>query len=284
MVFPFTGARGRKARAGFFLGAAFLVGTAPAADGKEASPCDIRYASDGAIQWTCHKLARNESLESLFGERWQDVARFNRIDRRHALPGVGLKIPERLEDVEDFAPVPAELAYDFPDEDPKYILIDLTEQYLGAYEKGRLVFSSPITSGKSRYITPPGEYRIDAYSGRHESSLYKIEGTDLPYPMHYALRFLVNEREVEYWIHGRDMPGYPASHGCVGLYDEDMQKEYFGEPEYPLMDTARKLYEWAIGPHRVEDGIHYLKKGPRMLIIGEPPDGIDHSPNMAPGP
>lgn len=270
--------------AGFILEASLLAAAAPATAGEQPSPCDIVHPSDADILWNCHKLKSNESLENLFGERWQDVARFNRIDRRHALPGTRLKIPERLEDIEEFSPVPTELEYDFTEEAPKYVLIDLTEQYLAAYEKGQLVFSSPITSGKSDYITPPGEYRIDAYSGKHESSLYKIEDTDIPYPMHYALRFLVSEERVEYWIHGRDMPGYPASHGCVGLYDEDMQKEYFGEPEYPLMDTARKLYEWATGPHRDEDGIHYLKKGPRVLIIGEPPGGIDHSPNMAPGP
>ena len=34
----------------------------------------------------------------------------------------------------------------------------------------------------------------------------------------------MNREGVSYWIHGRDMPGYPASHGCIGLYDESMQK------------------------------------------------------------
>lgn len=286
MMMPSGETMRRVFSTGLVLSIIFCFAAAFAAEGeKKHSPCEISYPSDVLIPWTCHRLKKNESLESLFGDRWQSVARFNRIDRRHALPGTRLKTPVRLEDVENFAPVPAELAYEASDKDPKFILIDLTEQFLGAYENGVLIFSSPIASGKSDFITPPGEFRIDAYSGRHESSLYTIEDKDIPYPMHYGLRFLVNEEGIEYWIHGRDMPGYPASHGCIGLYDEDTQKEYYDFPDYPLMDTARKLFEWAIPPnHDVDGKLHPLKSGPRVLIVGEPPGGADGPPNMAPGP
>jgi len=50
------------------------------------------------------------------------------------------------------------------------------------------------------------------------------------------------------------------------------------------MDTARKLYEWAISPNYDDGGFRTLEKGPRVLIIGEPPGGMNGSPNMAPGP
>ena len=102
--------------------------------------------------------------------------------------------------------------------------------------------------------------------------------------MHYGLRFLVDENEISYWIHGRDMAGYPASHGCVGLYDEDMQKEFYGFPEYPLMDTARKLYQWAIAPNHDDGEFHHFQNGPRVLVTGEPPGEMNPPPNIAPGP
>jgi hypothetical protein len=102
--------------------------------------------------------------------------------------------------------------------------------------------------------------------------------------MHFALRFLTANDGVSYWIHGRDLPGYPASHGCVGLYDEDMQKEFYGFPEYPLVNSARKLYEWAIAPHDDDGDVQTLKNGPKVLIIGEPPGGAGSFSNPAPGP
>jgi len=30
-----------------------------------------------------------------------------------------------------------------------------------------------------------------------------------------TLRFHVNREGISYWIHGRDIPCYPASHGCA---------------------------------------------------------------------
>lgn len=260
----------------------FVATSAFATEEISVSPCVVHYPSNDTIEWECMTISRNDSLESLFGDRWQDVARFNRIDRRHAAPGTRLKVPVKLQDIEGFAPVPLEIQTLVQEQ--KTILIDLTEQFLGAYENGRLIFSAPITSGRSDYITPPGEFRITAFSRNHVSSLYDMEERGVPYPMHYGLRFMVNEEQVAYWIHGRDLPGYPASHGCVGLYDEEMQKEYYGGPDYPLLESAKKLYEWAIHPRRDDGRLHYLKNGPLVLIIGTPPGGISDPSNPAPGP
>ena len=64
---------------------------------RHRSPCATRYPSDQTIEWECRTLQRGESLEKLFGEQWTDVARFNRIDRRHAVPGVAVKVPRSLD-------------------------------------------------------------------------------------------------------------------------------------------------------------------------------------------
>jgi L,D-transpeptidase-like protein len=257
-------------QAGLLLCALLVVHPAAnAATKKRVSPCKISYPSDDKFEWKCYRLKRKETLEGLFGERWQDVARFNRIDRRHAWPGATLKVPLRLDDIKDFTPLPAE--YPAAANKEKFILVDLSEQFLGAYEHGRLVFSFPIASGDSKFKTPTGEFLVTAFSRNHVSSLFKIEKTRIPYPMHYALRFLINRRGIAFWIHGRDLPGYPASHGCVGLYDEEMQKKDYNNPEYPLLDAAKKLYEWAIAGTPDEGNLHTLKNGPKVLIVGESP-------------
>jgi hypothetical protein len=236
---------------------------------KHRGPCEIHYPSDATLEWDCRVILSGESLETIFGEYWIEGARFNRIDRRHAHSGVSIKVPRRLEDLAHFTPLP--LVYPPGELNEKFILIDLTEQYLGAYEFGALRFATPIASGNGPNETPTGAFRVTAAHLQHQSGLYTIEGTDRPYPMDYALQFHVNREGVSYWIHGRDMPGYPASHGCIGLYDESMQKEQYGAPKDPELNDARKLFVWVLGGETDEERVFPLPHGPRIHIIGQAP-------------
>ncbi|HUI44424.1 MAG TPA: L,D-transpeptidase [Nitrospirota bacterium] len=159
--------------------------------------------------------------------------------------------------------------------DAKRILVDLSEQFLGAYEYGQLMFSGPVAAGTKKNTTPVGEFRITGYSKMHKSSLYQIEHTTEPYPMSYGLRFYINREGGSYWIHGRDLPGYPASHGCIGLYDEEMQHDYYKYPEKPMLEDARKLFAWAIPSPADRGGEYDVRTGPKVLII-------DHEPRSGP--
>jgi hypothetical protein len=264
----------------------YLLCTAPieAAQIKVKSLCDIHYPSDARIEWDCLKLKWTDTPQKLFGEQWQNVLLFNRLDRRHFIGGRSIKVPKRLEDVKDFSPLPAE----FPDavKEEKFILVDQSEMFLGAYEYGKLVFSYPVAVGIEGHRVPNGEFRIDAVDRSHTSNLYTIVEIGRRYPMHYGLRFYV-DKSVEgwpsYWIHGRDVPGNPASHGCIGLYDEEMQNDYYSaydrkvnRPYYheltkPFLTAAKKLYLWVIGSHKDSGKFHNISYGPRVLIIGTPP-------------
>jgi hypothetical protein len=235
--------------------------------------CKIHYPSDAGIAWTCHRIGRHDTLTGLFGSDWQDVLRFNRIDRRHIYPGVRIKVPRELQQVHDFTPMPR--VYPPAADDSKFLLINLTEQFLGAYDFGKLVMSFPITSGRNAVPalrTPVGLFKVTAYDRLHSSSLYTLPKSSTPYPMHYALRFLITSQWAAVWIHGRDVPGYAASHGCIGLYDEQMQQQYYGYPPEPVLEDARALYEWAIAPHPDDGHFHELVDGPPVLIIGQAPD------------
>jgi lipoprotein-anchoring transpeptidase ErfK/SrfK len=242
---------------------------APAAPQQRLSPCAVVHPSDAKVTWSCRRLKRGETLRSVFGDRWIDGARFNRIDRRHTGAGTELKVPARLDDIADFTAMPR--TYADAERIPRLIVIDLAEQFLGAYEHGRLVFSGPVTTGYEGQETPAGEFTITATDPARRSSLYTIEGTTTPYPMNSALRFHVDADGVAYWIHGRDLPGYPASHGCIGLYDERMQKETYGRPADPLLDDARVLYRWVVGARPDDTGVRGLTDGPSVRIIGRAP-------------
>jgi lipoprotein-anchoring transpeptidase ErfK/SrfK len=236
---------------------------------KITNLCRVVHPGDAAVAWDCRRIRKGETPEALFGDRWLDVLRFNRIDRRHLTAGVSIRVPRNLDDIEDFSPLPD--TYPPAAQDEKFILVDLTEQFLGAYEYGEMVFSFPVASGNRKNRTPVGDFRITAFNRRHRSSLYKIEKTNIPYPMHYALLFFSNERGVRFWIHGRDLPGFPASHGCIGLYDEEMQQKYYRFPQQLELQDSRTLYEWVIGAAEDDGTFTRLKNGPRVRIIGRPP-------------
>lgn len=236
---------------------------------KLQSLCELHHPSDYLYEWNCVKLTAKDTPARVFGKFWQEGLRFNRLDRRHFLAGMSVKVPKRVEDLSGFNPMPP--FYYEAAQEPKLILIDQNEMFLGAYEYGLLVLSTPVAVGVEEHRLRNGTYRVDAVDPVHESSLYPVEGTDRPYPMHYGLRFHIDKRQdgwTSYWIHGRDLPGYPASHGCIGLYDEEMQLQYYGEPAKPLLMDAKKLYQWVVGPS--DTGGMQKFRGPVVIIMGEP--------------
>ncbi len=200
------------------------------------------YTDKDGVKWQYTVLKKNYNLENLFGEYWIDVLKFNRIDRNHLWPGAKLKVPLNLVGIKDYTPMPK--FYPPAESYGKYVLISLKDQFLGCYEYGNLKQSFPIASGKPGHGTPVGNFKILAHHRDHRSSRYTIENTNVPYPMTWAIKFYISKKRIAYWIHGRDMPGYPASHGCVGLYDEEMQKKYYGAPKNPVLIDAKKFYLW----------------------------------------
>jgi len=253
----------------------------PAATSEPAASCQdkaredltrVEYPSQASVKWNPRFILPQDSLEKLFGADWIDVARFNRIDRRHVYPGMTIKVPKNMEQLRDYSPLPP--VYGPAKYHEKYILISLAEQWLGAYEYGKLKFSMPAATGSDDHKSPSGLFRIDARHRTHTSSLYKTEDQEAQYPMDYAIRFHVGEDDVSYWIHARDLPGRPASHGCIGLFDEAMQKRVYGIPEKPVLLDAEKLYTWAVGEDEYEDDtgeLELLEDGPVVEVTGDNP-------------
>ncbi len=232
----------------------------------------VEYPSLAAIPWQARFVRPQDTLEKMFGKDWVYVAAFNRIDRRHVYPGMTIKVPEDMARIRDYTPLPA--FYEPARGHEKYILIDQTEQWLGAYEYGRLKFSMPAATGMDGHNTPNGVFQVDARDKNHTSSLYKTEDQEEQYPMDNAIRFHVGEDNVSYWIHARDLPGRPASHGCVGVYDEAMQNREYGIPEEPVLLGAEKLYNWAVGEEDYEDdsgALELLEDGPIVEVRGANP-------------
>ncbi len=135
------------------------------------------YQSQIKFGFSYKTIKKGDSLFGLFKNHWETVARFNRIDEKHLIIGMKIKVPDNLETVKNYSPMPEFL--EKAKEHKKYVLADLEEQFLGAYENGNLVFSTPISSavqncldengrGKICY-TPEGEFKTMAFHRDHQS-------------------------------------------------------------------------------------------------------------------
>lgn len=173
---------------------------------------------------TGHIVTRQEYLDarrdkkdifaSLFGEQAANVARFNRLDPRLVYPGRKLRVPE-MPVGETYSPLPVE--YPAVSAQEQFILIVLDRQFLGLYECGKLVASYPISSGKPGFRTLRGDSRVTRKCQDCKSSIYPEPDGGAPMP--WALQF----RYSSYWMHGGDLPGWAASHGCVRLFVKDAE-------------------------------------------------------------
>jgi L,D-transpeptidase catalytic domain len=90
---------------------------------------------------------------------------------------------------------------------PLVLIISLPDQTLSAYRNGVRIAYSSISSGTRRRRTPAGVFTILEKEVTHFSNKYHHA------PMPHMQR-LTWEGVA---LHGGDLPGYPASHGCIRL-------------------------------------------------------------------
>jgi lipoprotein-anchoring transpeptidase ErfK/SrfK len=183
-----------------------------------------------------YKVPAKKYQDSLFKANLDLISRINRIEPGLIRKGMIVWLPKDFQWAKIWAPLPESL----PEEKEleKLIFVDLSEQWFGAYEKGKLIFSGPISSGRNtsdvgRWRTPCGRFKILWKDTLIYSYRYKMPNNNtpepddsLPTPMPYSLGFTKNNL---YFLHAGVLPGYPASHGCIRLFYLD----------------AKRLFEWA---------------------------------------
>jgi lipoprotein-anchoring transpeptidase ErfK/SrfK len=117
------------------------------------------------------------------------------------------------------------------------IEIDLQDQAAYLIQGGRVILATAIASGRYGHLTPTGSFKVIEKERNHYSSMYgKIVdargntivadadadmrvppgGKFVPAPMRYFMRF-----SGANGLHAGYLPGYPASHGCVRLPEEN---------------------------------------------------------------
>ncbi len=108
------------------------------------------------------------------------------------------------------------------------LTIDLTKQRVMVYRDGALVAASAISTGSAGRETPTGVFTILEKKVMHRSSTYD----DAPMP------FMQRLTSKGIAIHAGDLPGYPASHGCIRLPNDFAKRLYaITEVGTPVMIT-----------------------------------------------
>jgi len=99
---------------------------------------------------------------------------------------------------------------------PVVIIVSIPEQTLYVYRNGVRIGRSTVSTGKSGHRTPTGVFTILQKNEKHTSSIYK--GASMPYMQRLTWTGVA--------LHAGNLPGYPASHGCVRLPLDFAQKLY----------------------------------------------------------
>ena len=99
---------------------------------------------------------------------------------------------------------------------PVVIIVSLPEQTLFVYRNGVRIGRSTISSGKTGHRTPTGVFTILEKNVKHHSSIY--HGASMPYQERITWDGVA--------MHAGQLPGYPASHGCVRLPLDFAEKIY----------------------------------------------------------
>lgn len=167
----------------------------------------------------------------------------NRVDAHRLNKGDVLIIPDTLTgDLKDYSPFPATL--DILDSIPQTVLVSQRIQGFALYENGQLVKWGPVSSGKRSTPTPNG-LNYGNYRARE-----KVSTINSSWLMPYYFNFM-NFEGVG--VHQYELPGYPASHACVRLRNED----------------AIFIYNWAKQWKLSNDGTTVVENGTPFMVFGE---------------
>jgi hypothetical protein len=98
-------------------------------------------------------------------------------------------------------------APDRASEGPIVVIVSLPEQHAYVYRNGQLIAVSTCSTGREGHRTPAGVFCVLQKDRDHVSSTY--EGAAMPFMERLTWSGIA--------LHAGNLPGYPASHGCVRL-------------------------------------------------------------------
>src|SRR5438552_5546139 len=99
---------------------------------------------------------------------------------------------------------------------PVVIIVSLPDQVMYVYRNGVRIGRSTVSTGKPGKRTPTGEFTVLQKKVSHESNIYK--GAKMPHMQRLTWSGIA--------MHAGQLPGYPASAGCVRMPADFSEKLY----------------------------------------------------------
>lgn len=99
---------------------------------------------------------------------------------------------------------------------PVLMVVSIDDQMAYVYRNGVEIARSTVSTGRPGKETPTGVFTVLQRKVEHESNIYK--GAQMPYMQRLTWTGIA--------MHAGDLPGYPASGGCVRLPYEFSEKVY----------------------------------------------------------
>lgn len=193
---------------------------------------DIQYQFTSPEQWLLqHANAAQQKI----------VMTVNRTDSTHLLKMDSILVPDDLSgDLPFYLPFP--LSVPAAKDVEKIIFFSYPSQSFAAYEYGELVYAGPSNMGRKADPTPQGLYYTN----------WKAEQTTSTFNDEWELKWNFNiENKKGIGFHQYELPGYPASHSCLRLLEDD----------------AKFLYKWADEWILASDEV-VAAKGTPVIVFG----------------
>lgn len=204
----------------------------------EVQKLNITYRYD-----TIHDTTAMNAFKTNYNAAQQKViAAVNRIDPWRIRLKSALVIPDTvLQDFIAYTPYPATI--EGLQDVPKFIMINQRVQLMALYENGKLIRTGPTSSGRKSKPTPNKLYYTNFKAKKKRST---VDG-DWIMPWYFNIS---NKGGIA--MHQYTLPGYPASHSCIRMYEED----------------AKFIFDWADQWVLSADGNTVEKKGTPVLVFG----------------
>jgi hypothetical protein len=226
---------------------------APAADTTALAPAPEPIAPppppDTAVHQPSYRVVRIPDPRALRGlyraigpERFLLALKVNRCDSLHVRNGDSLMVPDSSAGLLDLSPFPHQIPS--TREVGKLVLVSRRVQAFAAYDSGRLERWGPTSTGRETLQTPEGLYHTN-WKDADRTSTFNEE---------WLLKWYINlESFLGISFHLFELPGYPASHSCIRLLEND----------------AIWLYDW-VDQWKIarDDPRHILKEGTPVVVFG----------------